>query len=220
MVLFALATLIPYGRIAMKADQQAASEQIPIVVGGRVSDPEKYWTRTLRALFDRACTAGPVTTVGQIVEALAAQQWPGCRLWYNRQVISGYLKAHASQAEPLFFLSPVGMFIMLYLRACCGEPLDAADREAGPLRSVAGIARVAFLTNPEAAYWWGFVPPEVDPRKVWSLEKPGPVAVQPAEWPAFQEAFRGALGHGLVSLGAQSYRYGLNEKPSTPCRQR
>jgi hypothetical protein len=103
------------------------------------------------------------------------------------------------------------MFIMLYLRSCFGEPLNAGDREAGPLRSVAGVARLAFLTNPEADYWLGFVPPEVDPRKAWSLEEPGPVSVQASEWPAFQVAFRGALGHGLMSLGAQSYRYGLNE---------
>ena len=152
-----------------------------------------------------------MTTVGQAVEALARRKWPGCTLLYNNQVIADYLKGQAFQADPLFFLAPVKLLMMLYLRGCYVEPLSERDREVDLLNSVAWIARLAFLTSPDADYWLGVVPPALDPRRVWSLEEPGPVSVQSSEWPIFRNTFTKALRHGLVSLGSQSYRYGLNQ---------
>jgi hypothetical protein len=212
----------PHGRAAVEESDHSPLQEGLVRRHGPVSNPEDYLDEELRAaleeatqeirpIFERICQESPITTVGQCLETRAKERWPGCTVRYDEQVVAGYLQRQRERFQPAFILAPAIIYTLRYLHAHYVEPLYETDREARPWNSVAWIAALAFRTNPESDYWLGCVPPEVDPRKRWSLQQPGPVSVQPSHWIVFRSAFLLALWSGLVRFGDRFVRHNLNE---------
>jgi hypothetical protein len=134
------------------------------------------------SLLATVCDEGPLTSLEQELETMAARDHPGFLPVWEPEALKGYLQRWQPKLKPYF---PLGFLLASKILLHYSHDLRKKS-EAGETPDLFWLARLAYRINPSIQRMIDEAPSD------WGAEQfrpPGPVHVSPYEWPLFLKAF-------------------------------